>query len=82
MRKNVPKGIAAMTGGEYGLFESRKIISKTRMNDFTNHLHSRYLLSFQPKDPKPGLHEFRVHLRSGNATALARSNYWSNSSAQ
>ncbi len=81
MKKNVPKGVAEMTGGEYELFESRKKF-ETRMNDFDNHLHSRYLLSFQPKDPKPGLHEIRVHLRSGNATALARSNYWSNSSAQ
>lgn len=79
MKKNVPKGIASMTGGEYELFESRKKF-ETRMNDFDNHLHSRYLLSFQPKDPKPGLHEIHVRMRSGTAIVLARSNYWSNSS--
>lgn len=81
MKKNVPKGIADMTGGEYELFESRKKF-ETHMNDFDNHLHSRYLLSFQPKAPKPGLHEIHVRLRSGNAAVLARSNYWSNSSSQ
>ncbi len=81
MKKNVPKGIAEMTGGEYELFESRKKF-ETRVNDFDNHLHSRYLLSFQPKDPKPGLHSIQVHLRSGNANVLARSSYWSNASSQ
>jgi VWFA-related protein len=81
MKKNVPRGIAEMTGGEYELFESRKKF-ETRVNDFDNHLHSRYLLSFQPKDPKTGLHEIHVRLRSGNATVLARSNYWANGSTQ
>ena len=48
MRKNVPKTIAEMTGGEYELFATRKKF-EVRMNDFTNHLHSRYLLSIAPK---------------------------------
>jgi VWFA-related protein len=76
MRKNVPSTIAAMTGGEYELFATRKKF-EVRMNDFTNHLHSRYLLSFAPKNPHPGLHQIRVRLRdSGDATVLARSSYW------
>lgn len=76
MKKNIPKTIAAMTGGEYELFESRKSF-ETHVNDFDNHLHSRYLLSFQPKSPKPGLHELRVRLRNaGSGTILARSHYW------
>jgi hypothetical protein len=47
------------------------------MNDFSNHLHSRYLLSFQPSHPKPGLHQLTVKLKEpGSATVLARSSYW------
>jgi hypothetical protein len=76
MRKNVPSTIASMTGGEYELFATRKKF-EVRMNDFTNHLHSRYLLSFAPKEPRPGLHQIRVRLKdAGDATVLARTSYW------
>ena len=76
MRKNVPSTVASMTGGEYELFASRKKF-EVRMTDFTNHLHNRYLLSFAPKEPHPGLHKLRVRLRdSTNTVVLARSSYW------
>jgi VWFA-related protein len=76
MRKNVPSTVSSMTGGEYELFATRKKF-EVRMNDFTNHLHSRYLLSFAPKSPHPGLHQIRVRLKEvGDATVLARSSYW------
>ncbi|MGH9499137.1 MAG: VWA domain-containing protein [Terriglobales bacterium] len=82
IRKNVPKAIASMTGGEYGLFKSQNGF-ENRMLEFTNHLHSRYLLSFQPKDPHPGLHELRVRLRdSDRGEVLARASYWANGPAQ
>jgi len=76
MRKNVPSAIASMTGGEYELFATKKKFD-VRMNDFTNHLHSRYLLSIAPKEPHPGLHQIRVRLKDpGNASVLARNSYW------
>ncbi len=76
MKSNTPKAIASQTGGEYQLFESRKGF-ESRMIDFTNHLHNRYVLSFEPKYPQPGFHQIRVRLREpGTATVLARSNYW------
>ncbi len=82
MKSNTPKAIASQTGGEYELFESRKRF-ETRMIDFTNHLHNRYVLSFEPKNPKPGLHEIRVRLKEpGTATVLARSSYWVAAPAQ
>ncbi len=62
MRKNAAKSVASMTGGEYELFTSRKSFERL-MTDFANHLHNRYLLRFQPKNPHPGLHEVRVRLR-------------------
>jgi VWFA-related protein len=82
MRKNVPKAISSMTGGEYASFESQNGF-ESRMVDFTNHLHSRYLLSFQPRNPHPGLHELRVRLRDqAKVEILARGSYWANSPVQ
>jgi VWFA-related protein len=82
MRKNVPSTIASMTGGEYELFATRKKF-EVRMNDFTNHLHSRYLLSFAPKSPHPGLHQIRVRVKNAaDVGVLARSSYWAEGSTQ
>ena len=76
MRKNVPSAIASMTGGEYELFATKKKFD-VRMNDFTNHLHSRYLLSIAPKEPRLGLHQIRVRLKDpADAAVLARNSYW------
>ena len=77
MRKNSAKALASMTGGEYELFASRKSF-ESDMIRFANHLHSRYLLSFEPKNPHPGLHRIRVRLRNSasNQTVLFRSSYW------
>lgn len=76
MRKNIPSTVASMTGGEYELFATEKKF-EVRMNDFTNHLGGRYLLSITPKSPHPGLHQLRVRLRGhGNGLVLARSSYW------
>jgi VWFA-related protein len=76
LRKNAAKSVASMTGGEYELFTSQKSFERL-MNEFANHLHSRYLLRFEPKNPHPGLHEVRVRLRGhGNIQVLARRSYW------
>jgi len=76
MRRNVPSTVTSMTGGEYELFASRKNF-EIRMTDFTNHLHSRYLLSFAPKDPHPGLHRLHVRLKDeATGKVLARTSYW------
>jgi VWFA-related protein len=80
MKKNTPQTIASMTGGEYELFSSHKNF-ETKMTSFSNHLHSRYVLSFAPKKPHPGLHEIHVRLREpGNGTVLFRTNYWAQES--
>jgi VWFA-related protein len=77
MKKNVTQAMASMSGGEYELFASRKSF-ETKMNAFANHVHNRYLLSFQPKNPRPGLHQIRVRLKDPerSETVLFRSNYW------
>jgi VWFA-related protein len=83
MRKNIPKAIASMTGGEYEPFSSRKGF-ETGLNTFANHLHSRYVLSFEPKSPRPGLHQIRVRLRDSppNQVVRSRTNYWAGESSQ
>jgi hypothetical protein len=76
MRKNAAKSVASMTGGEYEVFTSRKSFENFMM-EFANHLHSRYLLRFEPKNPHPGLHDVRVRLRrQGDRVVLARRSYW------
>jgi VWFA-related protein len=82
MKKNTPKTVASLTGGEYELFATRKNF-EARMIDFTNHLHSRYLLSIEPRNPHPGLHQLKVRLRAGGSSAvLARTSYWAQGPAQ
>ncbi len=79
MRKNTAKTIASLSGGEYAMFDSGKGFD-ARMTNFDNHLHSRYLLSFQPSQPHPGLHRLSARLKEpGDATVLARSSYWAQS---
>jgi len=77
MRTNIPKALASMTGGEHELFTSRKGFEKD-MITFANHLESRYLLSFEPKDPHPGPHNIQVRLRqpTEGRTLLFRRSYW------
>jgi VWFA-related protein len=77
MRKNSAKALASMTGGEYEMFATRKGF-ESDMLSFANHLRSRYRLSFEPKNPHPGLHRIQVRLKhaDSNQTVLYRSTYW------
>jgi VWFA-related protein len=77
MKKNIAKTVAAMTGGEYQPFTSRKSF-EGRMVDFNNHLHSRYILSFAPPKPHPGLHPIQVRLKQPplGTSVLSRTSYW------
>ena len=76
VKKNTPKALASMTGGEYDLFETRNSFEE-KMVDFTNHINGRYLLSFAPKNPHPGLHEIQVRVKNAdNDTVVFRKSYW------
>lgn len=77
MRKNIPETIADLTGGEYRTFHTPKTF-ETDLIEFANNLHSRYALSFEPKNPHPGIHQIRVRLRdpSSRTTILYRTSYW------
>lgn len=77
MRKNTPRALASITGGESEGFSTHNRF-ESNMLDFTNHLYGRYRLSFAPKDPHPGLHQIRVRLRDtkDGEKLLFRTGYW------
>ena len=77
MKKNVTKTIAQMTGGEFEVFTSHRSF-EGRMVDFSNHIHNRYVLSFEPHRPHPGLHQIQVRLKGSRAgvTVVSRTSYW------
>jgi hypothetical protein len=76
MRRNTPKTLAAMSGGEYEPFAREKAF-EDRITEAARHAHNRYLLSFYPSNPEPGLHTLRVKLSQDYAArVVARANYW------
>lgn len=76
MRTNTAKAVASQSGGDYEMFSSRKGFD-AQMTNFSNHLHSRYLLSFQPSKPHPGLHMLTVKINEPrDAIVLTRTSYW------
>lgn len=76
MKKNVTKEIAEMSGGEYTTFTGDKKFEQ-RVVDSARHTRNRYLLTFSPSNPTPGLHSLKVRLAQDyGARIVARANYW------
>jgi VWFA-related protein len=76
MRKNAAAAIPHMTGGQYFRFNHGKQLDN-QMAMLANQVHNRYILSFQPSNPAPGMHQLSVELNSSlDARVLARTNYW------
>jgi VWFA-related protein len=75
-RRNTSAAIAHLTGGEYVRFDSQFGFDQ-QIGNLTNHVHNRYILSFQPPSPAPGLHAIRVQLpEHSNLRVIARQSYW------
>jgi VWFA-related protein len=75
-RKNVTKEIALMSGGEYTTFTGDKKFEQ-RVVEEAKHARNRYLLTFRPTNPTPGLHTLRVRLAQDyGAHIVARADYW------
>ena len=76
MLRNVPQSVANLTGGEYFKFNDAKSLNKA-LETLINHMPNRYLLSFQPSHPHPGLHTLTLRIPAyENVTINARRNYW------
>lgn len=76
LSRNTPETVARMTGGEYRTFNDEKSL-ESGLYLFANHLPNRYILSFQPRSPTPGLHTIEVTLKNyPKLLVAARTSYW------
>lgn len=75
-KKNVAKQVALMSGGEYMTFVGDHRF-EDRVMEAAKEVRNRYLITFSPSDPTPGLHTIRVHtVEDYGAKIVARANYW------
>jgi VWFA-related protein len=75
-KKNVAKEVADMSGGEYTTFVGDKRF-EARVMTAARDARNRYLITFSPSDPTPGLHTIRVKTAQDyGARIVARANYW------
>jgi VWFA-related protein len=75
-KKNVAKQIAIMSGGEYTTFTGDRRFEE-RVMEAANEVRNRYLITFSPSNPTPGLHTIRVRtVEDYGAKIVARANYW------
>ncbi len=76
MRKNVVKEISDMSGGEYTTFTGDKRFEQ-RVVNAARDVRNRYLITFSPSNPTPGLHMIKVRtVEDYGAKIVARSDYW------
>ena len=80
MRRNAPETVAHLTGGEYYTFKDRRSLQKSMLT-VSNHVPNRYVLSFHPEAPHPGMHTLKLKLTNySNLEITARRNYWAEDS--
>jgi VWFA-related protein len=75
-KKNVAKEVALESGGEYMTFTRDKAFEQ-HVVEAAKHVRNRYLITFSPSSPTPGLHT--IHVRTTQdygARIVARANYW------
>ena len=76
LRHFLAEEIAHMSGGEYFSFTGDKGFEK-RIVESAQHTRNRYLITFSPSNPTPGLHTIRVRTAQDyGARIVARANYW------
>ncbi|MGB6473517.1 MAG: VWA domain-containing protein [Candidatus Sulfotelmatobacter sp.] len=79
LRRNVPESVAQLTGGEYFRFGNLRSLESSLLT-ISNHVPNRYVLSFQPQAPHPGLHAIELRLKDHPSLVVtARRNYWADS---
>ena len=77
LKKNVPKTLSELSGGEYINFTTQKGFDNGMLR-LSNHIHDYYLLSFQPPaNVEPGLHRITISIPDyPEAKLRARQSYW------
>ena len=83
-KKNAPRTLAELSGGEYVNFTTQKGFDNS-LHQLGNRIHNYYLLSFTPQaaangEPTPGLHNLRVRVPDyPDARIGSRQSYFSGS---
>jgi VWFA-related protein len=81
LKRNVPETVAHLTGGEYFKLTDAKTLERS-LATISNHIPNRYILSFQPQSPHPGLHVISLSLPNYSKLAVtARTSYWADPAA-
>jgi VWFA-related protein len=81
LHHDVPESVAHITGGEFYRFHDPKSMERDLIA-ISHHVPNRYLISFHPSAPHPGLHTLAVRLPQYPKLDLrARANYWIDESA-
>jgi VWFA-related protein len=76
LKRNVPKSVAQLTGGEYFAFKDATTL-KRQLIAISNDVPNYYILSFRPQSPTPGLHALELSLKHRPEFQLrARKAYW------
>jgi VWFA-related protein len=76
LKHNVPETVAELTGGEYFQFKDTKTLERD-LETISNHVPNRYILTFHPQAPHPGLHAVSLRLNNyPNLDLEARNSYW------
>ena len=79
LRRNTPETVSQLTGGDYFKLSNAKSLEQD-LSTISNHLANRYVLSFQPTSPHPGLHTISLQLPGHpNLNVTARKSYWAGS---
>jgi VWFA-related protein len=76
LRTNVPETVAKLSGGEYFPFKDTRGLDRSLVA-LSNHIPNRYVLSFEPQSPHPGLHALGLRLKDDPGYVVtSRSSYW------
>jgi VWFA-related protein len=76
IRRNVPRSVAELTGGEYFAFHDAKTLAG-HLIPISNDMPNYYVLSFRPQSPHPGPHALELRLKGKpGLNVKARKGYW------
>lgn len=81
LRRNVPKTVANLTGGEYLVFKNLNTLTDDLLT-VSNDVPSYYVLTFSPRSPSPGFHALELKVKDRPRLIVkARNAYWVDNAA-
>jgi hypothetical protein len=75
LQRNIPEAVTYLTGEYFKLTDSKSL--ERDLATIGNHLPNRYVLSFHPQSPRPGMHAFALSVPGYKGLEVtARTRYW------